>query len=154
MDVLDRLTKAALKFDLKNIIRISADSPFIDPKIINKGYKLYKKSNVELVSNIQFPSYPKGMSVEMMCVNTLIKLKKLKLNKKDKEHVTRAIYKNKRKFKIRNFSHMKNLRNYKFALDFPREINYFRKIYSLLVKKKINKKFTLSDLINLMKEID
>ena len=75
MDVLDRLTKAALKFDLKNIIRISADSPFIDPKIINKGYKLYKKSNVELVSNIQFPLTEKH-GVEMMCVNTLIKLKK------------------------------------------------------------------------------
>ena len=45
IDVLDRLTKAALKFHLKNVIRISADSPFIDPKIINKGYRLYKSTD-------------------------------------------------------------------------------------------------------------
>ena len=154
LNVLDKFSKTAFKFDLKSVIRISGDSPFIDPKLINKCYKFYKKSKADLVSNIQFPSYPKGMSIEIMSLNTIEKLKKLNLNKIDKEHVTSAIYKNKKKFKIKNYSSIKNLRSYKFALDFPYEIKYLRKMYSLLVKKKIEKVFTLADLIKLSDKIN
>lgn len=153
LNVLDRFSKSASKFGFKSVVRISGDSPFIDPNLINKGYKLFKKSKADLVSNIQIPSYPKGMSIEIMRLNTLKKLKKLNLTKDDKEHVTSAIYKNKKKFKIKNYSNIKNLRNYKFALDYPHEIKYLRKIYSRLVKKKIEKKFTLTDLINLSDRI-
>ena len=150
---MDRFSKSASKFGFKSVVRISGDSPFIDPNLINKGYKLFKKSKADLVSNIQFPSYPKGMSIEIMKLKTLKKLKKLNLTKDEKEHVTSAIYKNKKKFKIKNYSNIKNLRNYKFALDYPHEIKYLRKIYSRLVKKKLKKKFTLTDLIKLSDKI-
>ena len=41
-NVLERFYKTAKKFKLKNLIRVSADSPFIDSRIIEKAHKIYK----------------------------------------------------------------------------------------------------------------
>ena len=41
MDVLGRVTKASIKFEADVVIQLTADNPLIDPKIIEKGCRLY-----------------------------------------------------------------------------------------------------------------
>ena len=57
-NVLNRYFECSKKFKLSKIIRICSDSPFIDPKIINRAYKIFKKKKYDYVSNIVKPSYP------------------------------------------------------------------------------------------------
>lgn len=151
-NVLNRLFCAADKFKIKNIIRISADSPFLDPGLIEKAYEIFKKNKLDLVTNIQYPTYPKGMSVEVFNFDTLNKARKLAISKFDKEHVTKAIYKNSKLFKIRNFFTKQKIRNLKFALDYKDEIEHFRKLYFILKKRKINNNYKLHDLIKILKK--
>ena len=151
-DVLNRFFSAASKYKINNIIRISADSPFIDPDIIEKAYKIFKKNKFDIVTNIQSPSYPKGMSVEMFSFSVLMRANKLAKSKFDKEHVTKVIYKNPKLFKIKNFFTKQKIRNFNFALDYKEEIAGFRKLYSILKKRKINNNFKLKDLITIMKK--
>ncbi len=63
-NVLQRYYFCSKKFNLKdndNIVRITADCPFIDVKTIDKGLQLIKSQNVNLVSNTQKITYPDGL---------------------------------------------------------------------------------------------
>ena len=60
-----RYYKAAKKFNISNIIRITSDCPLMDIEIIKKIIKLFFKRKRQYVSNVIFPTYPNGMDVEM-----------------------------------------------------------------------------------------
>ena len=90
---------------IDSFVRITADSPLIDPKIIDKSIKIFKKNKFDIVTNTLKRSYPKGQSVEV--VNSKIILKNLKTvsnNKDNLEHITSYFYRNKNRFKIMNIS--------------------------------------------------
>ena len=147
-NVLKRFFFTAKKFKLDNIIRISADSPFIDPKIIEKAHEIFKFKNFDYISNVINPSYPKGMSVEIFNYDCLRKTFKHASSASHKEHVTKYMYKKNSFFKIKNFRLKKSLRMFKFSVDTKKELNFLKSIYDNLKKKKIEKSFTLKDLIS------
>lgn len=151
-NVLKRFYNTAKKFKIDNIIRISGDSPFIDPLVINRAYKYFKSKKFDVVTNVQHPTYPKGMSVEIFHFKSLEKIILIAKTSSDREHVTKAIYKNTNLFKIKNFITKKKIRKFKFALDYPVEIKKLRKIYYKLVKSKISANYQLKDLVNLAKK--
>tara|TARA_B100000470_G_C19741428_1_gene369403 strand:- start:340 stop:1071 length:732 start_codon:yes stop_codon:yes gene_type:complete len=144
-NVLNRYYKAAVHYKVKNIVRICSDCPLIDPKIINKVYFFYLKNNYDYVSNKIFPSYPIGMGVEILNFQSLEKANKLTKNSYDKEHVTPYIYKNPKKFKIKNVGLKKKLLNYRIVLDYIEDFKLISNIQKHFNKQR--KDFTLKDII-------
>jgi len=144
-NVLNRYYKAASYYDVKNIVRVCSDSPLIDPKIINKVYLFYLKNNYDYVSNKIVPSYPIGMGVEILNFQSLEKANKLTKNSYDKEHVTAYIYKNPKKFKIKNVGLKKKILNYRLVLDYIEDFKLISKILKHFNKQR--KDFTLKDII-------
>ena len=66
-NVLNRYYQTAKKFNIKNIIRITADCPFIDPTILDKMIIEFKKKKLDYLSNT-YPepsTYPDGMDIEI-----------------------------------------------------------------------------------------
>lgn len=117
-NVFSRFYNCLKKYDLKYIIRISGDSPLIDPKIIDKILKLKEKSkNFDLITNIFPRSYPVGQSVELIPKSTFEKLKKIELNPEHKEHVTKYIYENNNMFKIINMKNIENQSSIRLVVD-------------------------------------
>tara|TARA_B100001989_G_C24381071_1_gene384345 strand:+ start:81 stop:767 length:687 start_codon:yes stop_codon:yes gene_type:complete len=149
-DVLKRFYNTAKKFDLKFIMRISGDSPFIDPNIIQKAYLIFKKKKFDVVTNILYPTFPKGMSVEIFNISTLKRLNRTVKNLKEREHVTSFIYKNLKLFKINNFKSKTNLRNLSFTVDTLTDLKKMKFIYSKLIRKKIEKNFLLKNLVKIV----
>ena len=39
------------------VIRITSDCPFVDPKLITEGIKLFKKLKVDYLSNVLFRTF-------------------------------------------------------------------------------------------------
>ncbi|MAV57011.1 MAG: acylneuraminate cytidylyltransferase [Candidatus Pelagibacter sp.] len=150
-NVLKRFYLSANKFKIKNIVRISADSPFIDPKIIDKFCKIFNKGKFDVVTNLFRPTYPKGMSVEIFNYKTLKNVYLFAKSKHDKEHVTPFIYKNPNKFIIKNFYLKRSLRKYNFAIDRPKDLKYLTKIYIKLRKLRKENKFKFKDLVKVAK---
>jgi spore coat polysaccharide biosynthesis protein SpsF len=148
-NVLKRYYEAAVHYKVKNIVRICSDCPLIDPKIINKVYSFYLKNNYDYVSNKITPSYPIGMGVEILNMQSLKKANKLVKNISEKEHVTAYIYKNPKKFKIKNIRLKKKLLNYRIVLDY---IEDFQLISNILRHFKKQKK--IFSLKNIIKYID
>ena len=132
-NVAKRLCEAAEKNKAKFFMRISADSPLIDPMIIDKAIKIFnsQKKKYDITTNVFPRSYPKGQSVE------IIKTAKLryflsKFNNEQKEHATKYFYKNYKNFMIKNFRSFKNKSKIKLAIDTKNDLK--------LILKKFNKK--------------
>ncbi len=89
-DVLQRylLTAKIMSFDA--IMRVTGDSPLIDPAICSQVMHLFLDGEYDYVANDLRPTYPKGMGCEVFTREALERAcQNVKLsNPKDREHVT------------------------------------------------------------------
>jgi spore coat polysaccharide biosynthesis protein SpsF len=100
-NVFSRFQQAIKKFRPKKIIRICADSPLIDWRIIDKMIDISNNNGFyDVISNVKIRTFPKGQSVEILNPK-IFNLKNNILSKDQKEHVTKYFYLNK-KYKIKN----------------------------------------------------
>lgn len=126
-NVLARFFECAKKNRFKNIIRITADCPLIDCKILDETINLFEKQNLDYASNTMPPTYPDGLDVEIF---TFKALKKTYENAKidyDLEHVTPFIRKNSF-FKKGNLNNNKDHSNLRWTLDEPRDLIFFKEL--------------------------
>jgi spore coat polysaccharide biosynthesis protein SpsF (cytidylyltransferase family) len=101
----------------KSFVRISADSPLMDPCLIGRAVTLFKKNRYDIVTNVFPRTFPKGFSIEVInskiILDFLLKIKK----KKHKEHLTSFFYDNYKNFKIKNFYNKKNSSDINLSID-------------------------------------
>jgi spore coat polysaccharide biosynthesis protein SpsF len=103
-DVLGRLRDAAVARGADAVVRISGDSPLIDPAIVGTAVELYLDGHADLVTNVFPRSFPIGQSVEVLSRGALERLVIEANEAEDREHVTRYAYAHPDRFVIRNFS--------------------------------------------------
>lgn len=131
-NVLKRYIDAAEKFDIKNIVRITADCPFADPKIIDKFITKYFIGKFNYVSNVNPPSFPNGFDVEIVSLKLLKKSFKIFKDNMNKEHVTYAIREKKinkfMKVKSFNFKNSKNLNHIRLTLDNKKDLKKIKRL--------------------------
>ena len=94
-DVLSRYYHAALEYKANIIVRITADCPLVDPELVTKLIKKFKSSNYDYVSNIDPPTYPDGLDVEVYSFTALKRAFKESKLPVDREHISPYIFKNK-----------------------------------------------------------
>jgi spore coat polysaccharide biosynthesis protein SpsF (cytidylyltransferase family) len=58
-------------FNPKNIIRITADCPLVDAKMIDKLISIFKKKRCDYLSNTYPPSFPDGLDIEIFKAKAL-----------------------------------------------------------------------------------
>ncbi|RJF76810.1 spore coat protein [Azospirillum cavernae] len=100
-DVLSRFRQAAVAFPCAWMLRISADSPLIDPQVI-AAVAARCDFDGDLVTNIFPRSFPKGQSAELIRTASLNALSDHALTTDDREHVTPYFYRNPKDFRILN----------------------------------------------------
>lgn len=149
-DVLDRYYKAALKFGAKIIVRITADSPLIDPNISSKVVDKFLTGNFDYVSTDN-NSFPKGLDTECFSFKVLKEAwQKAKL-KSEREHVTPYIWKNPDRFRIGLIYNRNNSgKPLRLIVDYKDDLVLIRAIYSKLHKE--NKIFKMNEIIDVIKK--
>ena len=106
-DVIDRFYQISKKFNSKNIVRITADCPLIDPKIVDQIVKEYFLRNVSYATNTMPPTFPDGLDVEVFSFSALKSAWRVsRKNKNLREHVTTHIRENKKLKKFNLFQRM------------------------------------------------
>lgn len=103
-NVLLRYIKVAGWCNAQIVVRACGDSPFIDPVLVDQCVSEYVNSRVDLVSNVQRRSFPKGMDCEVLHYNTLRRIYHLTQDPMYLEHVTLYIYENPALFVVKNIS--------------------------------------------------
>lgn len=130
-NVFFRFKSAIKKYKPEKVIRISADSPLMDWRLIDKMILFSNnKKSFDLISNIKYRTFPKGQSVEILNPK-IFNLSSKILSKNQKEHVTKYFYL-KDKYKIFNFRQKKKYDNYNLCVDKKEDILFI----SRLIKKK------------------
>ena len=128
-NVADRFYEILKKYNSKSFIRISADSPFIDPSLIDKCLIKFNNNNFDIVTNVFPRTFPIGQSVEII-KSSIYKRNLSKLKKKTHlEHITKFFYENKKNFKINNINNKKNYSKFNMSINTINDIIKARNIY-------------------------
>ncbi len=133
-DVLDRFYKAANKYKAKIIVRVTADCPLVDVKIIDDFVKKFKKNKPDYLSNTwHLPStYPDGFDLEVFSYD-LLKNAQKKANKFQRRNggvVVSYLRNNTNSFNSVNISSpIKQLPRYRLTVDEEVDLRLVRKIY-------------------------
>lgn len=103
-DVAGRLIGAALRMGAEAFVRVSGDSPLMDPALVARAIKLFDVGNADLVTNVQQRTFPKGFSVEVISVAALQDHLSRHGGPSDREHVTTSFYAHPADVRIVNFT--------------------------------------------------
>lgn len=134
-NVASRFYNLIKKNNFKYFVRISADSPLIDFRLIDKMARFRKHSKYDMITNLMPRTFPKGQSVEIIKSDFYLKNYKFIVNKQDKEHVTSYFYKKKSKIKIKSIITKKIFNNLNYCVDNKKDLIKIKKI----LKKSKNK---------------
>ena len=147
-NVLDRFYNCSKKFDFKIIVRITADCPLIDPKIVDSFIESFIEENYDYVHNFIPRTFPDGIDIEVFSFTSLKIAWKNAVLPSEKEHVTPYFRNNHDKFKIKNIVNDEDLSNYRITLDYEEDLRLLREIISRIKHRPI----FLRDVISLLKK--
>lgn len=123
LDVLGRAAACAAHFGLDPLVRVSGDSPFMDPAVIDRVLARHAEASPDITTNRFPPTFPPGITVEALSGNCLARLDETATDPEDREHVTTFIYKNPKAFSIVNVSASRlGLRTAPLTLDTPEDL--------------------------------
>lgn len=129
-DVLNRYYCASLVFPSEVIVRVTADDPFKEPKVIDSVIGKLIEEGYDLVTNNFPPSYPEGLDCECFTFKVLEEMENTTCDSFEREHVTQYIYHNPDKFKIGNVLSDVMLSNYRWTIDTKEDYEMVKAVYA------------------------
>lgn len=137
-DVLDRYFQCASEYEVETVVRITADCPLIDPKIVDKVVGEYKKRSRDFdgASNIIKRRYPIGLDTEVLSFESLEKCWENASRKHQREHVTQYIYENPDEFKLISIENNADYSGLRWTVDEIDDLEFIRQIYKRLYDGK------------------
>lgn len=147
-NVLKRYYLAAKNFGCGHIVRITSDCPLLDPILLDKMITQYKKKQIDYLSNVNPPTFPDGMDIEIFPVKTLNKTYQLVKKQYDKEHVT-SFMRQYKYFKSYNYYNNKDLSKTRITLDTKNDL---KKIIFVIKNFYPRINYSLNEIIKLLKE--
>lgn len=122
-DVARRFLVAAEAHGLDAMVRLCADSPLIDPALIERGIELFQAKRPDLVTNV-FPrrTFPPGQSVEVMATESLAAAAARMHHSEQREHVTKCFYDHPDRFRIESFTSGCDFGGLSLVVDTPGDL--------------------------------
>jgi spore coat polysaccharide biosynthesis protein SpsF len=103
-DVAGRALACAKVHGLGLFVRISGDSPFIEPALIHRCLSRAREGGNDLVTNVFPRTYPIGVSVEAITTAAMSRIVEASDDPQDREHVTRYAYQHAEQFRLENLT--------------------------------------------------
>ena len=129
------------------IIRITADCPFVDPKIVDTLIGIAVSEKYDYVSNIDPPTFPDGLDVEVFKFDALEYAYMHARRSSEREHVTPHIRNNPLLSKY-NYTSPTDLSNIRLTLDTYEDFMLISSIYKRLYQE--GKIISLNDVLDVL----
>lgn len=127
-DVLERYYQAAKKYEADVVVRITGDCPLVDPQLLDSVISMFKGNDVDYASNVQPPTFPDGLDVEVFSFSAL-KTARLETSKThDREHVTPYLRESGR-FRTMNFANDFDQSGERWTVDEPVDLRVIKSVY-------------------------
>ena len=146
-DLIDRISEAAKKFKIKNIIQVTADNPFFDNNIFKELLKIFKTEKYDFVSNSINGEFPIGSDIRIFSLVSLLKYSPF-VKGKARQHTCYFFLKYPKKIKFFNLKAKKVYKrpNYRLTVDYKQDFELIKKI----IIKLGFKYYGLEKIINLL----
>ena len=127
-DVLDRYFQAARKHGADVVVRITGDCPLVDPALVDEVIRGFKRAKVDYFSNVDPPTYPDGLDIEVFTFAALEKAASQAKSPHEREHVTPYLRENPilRRTSLRNEQDLSDLR---WTVDEPADLDVVAGIF-------------------------
>jgi len=136
-DVLDRFVNAAEKYSPDFVVRITADCPLVDPKIVDKVIDIAIKMDIDYASNTLKRTFPDGYDVEVVKFSTLKKINLITKDEAEREHVTLYLVNNQEKFNVINLEAKEKHPDWRVTLDNMEDYKLIKKIDNSYPEKDV-----------------
>ena len=137
LDVLDRYYKAAREAKAENVVRITADCPLIDAKVIDGVLEVFFKSGCDYAGNVLSRTYPDGQDVEVFSFRVLERAWREAKFPREREHVTIYFREHPEIFKISNLKYRYDWSRMRWTLDYPEDLAMIEKVFKAFKGREI-----------------
>jgi spore coat polysaccharide biosynthesis protein SpsF len=100
-DVFERFRQCASRQSAEWLLRVSADSPLLDPAILRRVIDA-ASAEWDLITTIWPRTFPRGQNAELIRTTILLGVPACELTDSDREHVTPFFYRAQSRFRIRS----------------------------------------------------
>jgi spore coat polysaccharide biosynthesis protein SpsF (cytidylyltransferase family) len=121
-DVLSRFVTAAEITRADVIVRMTADCPLIDPRLIDRVVRTLLSSGADYAGNVEPPSYPDGYDVEAMTSTALKRIAQEATRAYEREHVTAVARENPTRYKHARVVCRRDYSGIRLTLDVPADL--------------------------------
>ncbi len=146
-NVLLRVVEAGRAFDAELLVRVTGDCPFIDAEVVDDVISLFQEQALDYASNIDPPTYPDGLDVEVFRLETLERSLLETSDPFDLEHVTTHIRRSKG-LRTGNVAGKDDLSRIRLTLDEAEDLKVIRDVFEKLGGRY---DFTVSDISEVWK---
>jgi spore coat polysaccharide biosynthesis protein SpsF (cytidylyltransferase family) len=133
-DVLDRIYRAASRFGVSVIVRVTPDCPMLDPEVSGRVLAEFRRldGRVDYVSNVHPPTFPDGLDTEVFSRDALEAAWREARLASDREHVTPYIWRQPERFRLGNVENANDLSALRWTVDTEADLGFARAVYVAL----------------------
>ena len=135
LDVLGRIVEAARDARADVVVRVTADCPLIDPQVTYRVIEglVEDQSAADYASNVVRRTFPRGLDVEAMFLDTLERVDRLARTPAEREHVTITIRSERPSlFLTRSIESDNDDADLRWTVDEDRDLELVRRLYDEL----------------------
>lgn len=157
-NVLDRVSRASIKFKADIIVQLTGDNPFVDYEVIDKMLLKLLKNKLDFITNNYFGdnnnrTYPIGTDVRIFYQKHLQAINSFNVNSTFREHPSLFFYKNKHNlFRCKNINLSSKFLKIqpRLTVDTKSDFKFLEKIYLSLSKEK--EYFNINDILKFLND--
>jgi spore coat polysaccharide biosynthesis protein SpsF len=131
-DVLDRFYRAAVENGAEDVVRLTADCPLTDPKVIDDVIRLHLDGGFDYTSNVMPPTFPDGLDIEVMRFGVLRDAWGEAHLPHEREHVTQFILQRPERFRLGCLLAERDLSGLRWTVDEPADYQFASAVYQRL----------------------
>lgn len=121
-DVAARMIGAADSMKADALVRVSGDSPLLDPELVTAAVETFRSRSLDLLTNVQQRTFPKGQSVEVVSLPALRSAWSNGMTADEREHVTKCFYEHPDSWSILNLTHEPACGDIQLSVDTPEDL--------------------------------
>jgi spore coat polysaccharide biosynthesis protein SpsF (cytidylyltransferase family) len=131
-DVLDRFRKAAVESGAATIVRVSADSPFVDPEVTDMVVDAFMSQDVDYASNKLDPAFPLGLDVEAFSRSALESTWEEAAEPYERSHVTVRMYSSPGTLRLLPVTTTPDRHDWRWTVDTAEDLEFARQVFRRL----------------------
>jgi spore coat polysaccharide biosynthesis protein SpsF (cytidylyltransferase family) len=153
-DVLDRYYRAAAEVQADAVVRVTGDCPFVEPELVDRAVEHFLcEGALDYVSNIDPPTYPDGLDVEVLSFSALLRAWREAEWTSEREHVTPYVRKHPERFPQANIRSAEDLSGHRWTLDEEKDYRFLLAVTDRLQGKGIGVlEARMEDVLRILRE--